>query len=581
MKQRLFYVNRISEDLGGRIAGYSPAILQRFPDPTKTALAKTAIKRGDYDGLKHILPYIKYPVLLVEEAISHRLDIEAVKILSAHKAFAYDLSFRPDLFPQLLNIKSFAFAYEEQEQRKTEIFKILMNAQIIFTSEALTLFATRISQEEFDKFCQDKKIDLADYAELDLSHYASHQAVRTLKPIYDISTNPIPTLIDTILSRTFCTEGATEKQFRAAYQKILDADPIAKQMLVYLALQIAKGNTIKLIFDPNTDSRYTMLSNTIDIQTSFYSFLDRDRTRDVDNIEADIIHEVGHFFYYCLFNHEAMPFNAASLMDKLSISFIKTIKNDEFISEDHIWFYAQDRDNIAQFIERYESAAKQPIYKAAELLRFDTTRLDKYKLTEEYTEFFKQKSVIDVFYLNAAVASSSTPQESQIQSALPASASSVIKSLQDIYIAFGAEKGTSVNFAMLHNTFLQSPEKQLVDWALETFLPQVIQELALTPKQVHFLERIADYINRGEHMYSPESTNPNTHEQYAELIVRYPELKVTDMDPELLASFDGLVAWHNEYASPLVEQEIAKYKESCMNTDHTASHDNAICIVDL
>ena len=50
---------------------------------------------------------------------------------------------------------------------------------------------------------------------------------------------------------------------------------------------------------------------------------------------------------------------------------------------------------------KYENTARYPVYAAAKLLDFDTSEMDKAKFTYDYTEYFKQKSIISIFLLNS------------------------------------------------------------------------------------------------------------------------------------------------------------------------------------
>ena len=103
----------------------------------------------------------------------------------------------------------------------------------------------------------------------------------------------------------------------------------------------------------------------------------------------------------------------------------------------------------------------------------------------------------------------------------------------------------------------------IIQWAVEKYVPELRQKLNLTENQVHFLERIADYVNRGKHILEghDNSTYCNfgrnvEQEKYVELIVRSTEFKAAGLDKDLTDSFDELDQFHLQINSPVFCQYI-------------------------
>ena len=83
----------------------------------------------------------------------------------------------------------------------------------------------------------------------------------------------------------------------------------------------------------------------------------------------------------------------------------------------------------------------------------------------------------------------------------------------------------------------------------------------LSNNQIWFLERIADLVNREKDIYDIASSyygsdKPNYHQYYVELIVRYPELKASGMDQDILDSFAQLVQFYDDYVLPEIQGQV-------------------------
>jgi len=564
------------------LGDYPESILANFTNKVKDDLAIDAIRQEDYQGLEHILKYMEYCLNVLDEAVE-RLNVKAVQILSTHKsASSYNIvHFMNDYF-----VNSKLIDDVNLPSKEVKIFKILIDIKKYFSKIELEMLALVVSKTEFDKFCQDKKVNLTDpmYKDLDLSCYE----LDGLEPLLDTYQVTQPSVVDVILSRTYSSI-INQSEARSSYERLLNLDPIAREMLTYLALDIQQGDTVKIHFSPNATSSYDNANNRISVETCFFE----DKVHTFNSV---LIHEIGHYFYDHLFRFNAMPFKFEGVKDMKALEekLSGSKEADKYFDFSIGVRFLFDKDlhkfvyDYFDKIKVYENAARKPVYKAAELLEVNATDMDKYEYTNEYTEYFKQNSIIDIFYLSA-----SNKYRNEVRSVsakdLPGD---ILKSLMDIYNTYHSEVSDDVcvehsPFELQQDICTEITPTSLIQWALKIFLPEVMEELQLTPTQVHFLERIADYINRDTHEFSSEVEDDEV-SKYAELIVRYAELKAVNVEEDILDSFSGLVDFHHSQVSDLVEKKVAEHKELC---DSHASQINAtqlypmcykfVCISDL
>ena len=122
----------------------------------------------------------------------------------------------------------------------------------------------------------------------------------------------------------------------------------------------------------------------------------------------------------------------------------------------------------------------------------------------------------------------------------------VFDNVLNIYLA---EQGV-----LVENPYVELSRDNINQWAAEEFLPSVVTNLQLNPKKIHYLDRMADYVNRGEHLLSDYicGNKHRSNEKYVELIVRYMEFKAAGLGVELTEPFQGLGYFHIEHASPVM-----------------------------
>jgi hypothetical protein len=410
-----------------------------------------------------------------------------------------------------------------------------------------------ISKQEFEEFCKNKALDITTekFKNLELSQYK----FEGLEPLLKLEDGN-HTVLNLLLSRTF-SDKLNMQEIKEIYTKLYNLDDIAREKLIYTAALISQNNTIKIVFGEGTSSYYAAEQNIIKVENNFIS-------EPIFNTESVLIHEIGHFVYEQINNNKALPFSLKSLKT-LAKNIAKNIAEDfedPFIQATAIYKIISDQKQISQFMNtakdqtteilEYEKVARVPVDKAAELLLVDSKEYDKYLFTQEYTEYFKLNSYIDLFFLNALAGFKADKVACQ------ATADHVFDNILKMYMS-------------LHNTcanthpFLPDITRAEIEkWATEEYLPQIVKELNLSSEQVHFLDRIADYINRGEHLLD-DSGDEN--DKYVELIVRSQELKAAGLSSELTDSFKGLDQFHITHVSQHICEAIQSSEVASMVFD--------------
>ena len=205
--------------------------------------------------------------------------------------------------------------------------------------------------------------------------------------------------------------------------------------------------------------------------------------------------------------------------------------------------------NVANNYVNYENAAKGPLMHAAKLLRVGSTIEG--NSTMDWARHIKFNSWIDLFHIKSQ---STTFREEIIGNG-----------------TISVSESTYHNLLGMHQENEDFPKflnrSEIVEWASNDFYPIALQQLNLSKDQIHFLERMADFINRAEFFPSIGGfcrSRSNSDNLDIELIVRSLELRAAINDTDVLESFSSLDQYHHKYASPLVA--------SYLNANNQTSH---------
>lgn len=526
---------------------------ENYPEHAKLKLAHIALTEKDYDSLRALFDAMQDPYVILDKAME-TLNVEAFEVIINKSK---DNEEKTEKLTQYLNnndddddddsFHDFTGEMNSFEQREniSKIIKLIvefLNKEDI-TLELLKEFILYHTREEFEDLVKLKEIDLTQdkFNELDTSPYELDPFKAILFEKHSISDyilhkNPPGGILDLLLSRTYSDELNLE-EISTIYRNLYNLSPISKEIITYTAALISKDNSIKIRFDKDIGTDYNSSQNLISINTDYMK-------DPISNIESIIIHEMGHYIYEQLFKTDSRPFSFDKLTDFINQH--KAIENDPYMEDSFIYkiFYNQAKTEeikeILDEVHQYEKAARKPIEMAAKLLKMDVKELDEYIDSNDLTEFFKDNSYIDIFHLNDSIA-----HESDIYSYYE---SIDINIMSNIYKIYYSEN----NICSPNNPLLPEEPIYILKWVTEYFLPRIVEELKLSPTQIHFLERIADYVNRGKHLLDEKGREDGDYERHIELTVRATELRASGVEEELVESFKELEQIHIKTSSPRI-----------------------------
>lgn len=551
---------------------YPRNILKTYSDNSINYLAKRALDQKDYAGLKNILSVMNYFYSIIDHVIAE-LDVQAAELVAnrikdiSENRTTFETSSVKKLFDfDSLGEKVYFsnFSKEELFEKKKKIFQLFLE---IINKDSLDSFIliqlALISNEEyFYNFCKDKDIDLEDKKFKDLKDFLSIYTLINLKPLVNLEGKNL-TISNLLLSRTYSDE-LSITEVENIYYNLYNLSPISREMIRYTASLISQNNAIKILFTKGVSGSYLPNQNLILVDSAFAE-------EAIFNIESVTIHEIGHFVYEQIFTNGALPFNFTeiiSLVHDAMNSFKKERANDPYNILSYRHNYALNEFNqtneglklpytstdvtmtvdsthrLVNVTLEYEEAAKKIINKAAELIHFNINQYSKYLFTQEYTEFFKANSFIDLFSLNHYLSTDMNSSDYLISDMV----------FDNIFMIYSSQQNTCPW------GFIEISRSEILRWAEEEFLPKLVAEFKLTPTQIHFLTRISDYLNRGEHLLADKFEEGNfiilSDEKYKELIVRCPEFRAAGIEEDIIDACKELEAYHMKYVSPSLNEFI-------------------------
>lgn len=542
-----------SNDIMRNILKYSPEIFQEFSYATQVHYAEQAIIAKKYYELQHILnlnPQTYYLSEINNKAID-RFDKKAISVIMDFSKNSTNEYIKNGTYINKCMITSI-YGQDISEPKvdpklQKDIHTLLLNAKSVDTIDAedLQLLSFSLSSQEFENFCQNKNLTITDekFKTLDLSSYKYEDKT----PVQPITKDSEYYLIDLLLNRTY-SDSMPLDSIKAIYNKVYSLDSVAQEMLTYTAVLISKGNPLKIIFENGTLSYYSPMQKIIKIDTNF--------AKDpIFNIESVTSHEFMHFFYDEVFNNKASPISIKKFIDEAK-NFTRTFKVNENDDDNDFYHFMREQyshkeifksfsnlfsadsalvDIIENYIS-YQVAAKGPLMHAAKLLGVGLIESNS---TIELAKQLKFNSYIDLFHIKSQ---STMFKEMIIGNGTVAISESTYHTLLGMYQEHEIPK--------FHN------KSEIVKWASEELYPDVLEQLKLSKGEIHFLERMADFINRAEFFPKVDfSCNSRSNSEHldAELIVRSLELKASiSNDTDIIQSFMALDQYHNKYASPVV-----------------------------
>ena len=546
--------NKYANDVMHNILKYSAEQFQSFDVSTQAYYAEQAIIAKKYHELRHILNISSDNYMLskiLNEAID-RQDKEAITVItefskkSTNKYLESGSYINKCMIADIYNYDKGSLVKRKDDTLKKDIIKLLLNAKSNSTLDAedLQKLSFIYSKKEFEQFCQNKELNITDekFKALDLSSYKYENEL----PVQIIDNKYH--LVDLLLNRTY-SDSLSANSIKKIYNKIYSINSISKEMLTYSATLIANGNPLKIIFENGTLSFYSPMQNLIKIDTKFIN-------EPIFNIESVVSHEFMHFFYDQLFNNDLQPFNTISVQN-----ITESFENDDYFpSINNFKTAIESLPNLlsegSKFFDNYYNytvAATGPLKYAAKLLNIDLIDSNSTIIAWAQHLKFDPASDLQLFHIK----SNSTYLQEEIEG-------NGTNTLSDsTYHTLIAMHHKYENFPEFHN------KTAIATWASEVLYPKVLVKLNLSMPEIHFLERIADYVNRAE--FFPKITyscmsRSNDKNLNAELIVRSLELQTAmPQETAIIQSFMALDQYHNEFASPMVSAFLSgNHQISCL-----------------
>jgi hypothetical protein len=529
----------------------SPSDLERIVENCFTSKTK------NYELLAKITPKLgEYQLCPFHHAI-RILEADAVKVmLENYSEDALNIiknSINSEYYPMLLTVweqtnsaKHIDMTITERKEKIVMIAKQLFNLKENITESDLRSYAEVAPLIDFHKLLLEKKVDLSQM-NLTLPQYEILEHKPLLK---GMNYNSIE---DILLMHTYA-QNKTQQEVRTIYTNLLNNSKIASDIMHFTAINLVKGDDLKIIFTPNEynfNGGYAPLNNIIAIGEMFGKF----------TFESVMIHELGH---YVLFS--AFPASQGTPFDLSKLRLLQTTPDDIYgyhlnnkkTSEDttkEIKFFKEAHKDLDTFL-KYEQGAKEVFTKAGELLGLKRESFEPYVLSKDFILFLKDNSFIDLFMHNLEIGFGNPPIENNL---------SRVKVFAEAYHSYaqGIFEDTCPN--QLPKTWYNPDIKfqDMVIFTEEQYFPYIIEKLSLNEDKIWFLERIAELLNRAKDIYDCPSSyfneECNYSAYYQELAVRYAELKASGTSQELLNSFSGIAQAWEEGVTPTIDQARTEF----------------------
>lgn len=447
---------------------------------------------------------------------------------------------------------------------KTKKEKILKIADKFFTfkdnitNEDIMSYALIASLPKVFKLILDKKVNPG---EMKLSF--PQFEVEYQKPL--LSSNSYNSIEDILLTHTYA-ENKNATEIKAIYTNLLNNNSkMARDSLKYAALNILKGDDIKIFFGPK-------LGNFEGGYLPFLNYVIVNPTSNKNTDAAIAIHEIGHYLFCNLIpNAGCFPF------DNSKIKLLSSTQDDQYgfflnqtnadNSSEIKYFSELNNDN--NIFLYYEIAVKPIFIKTGELLGLSKNALDSYIFSKDSILYLKDNTFIDLFL----------GTDKQTLSQMKAYAEAYYKyskefpgtSLHKDFTDIPNEKADKICFSKpsysdiqnLNFTDQQSLPNQ-INFVRDYYLPYYINKMNLNDNQLWFLHRMSELFNRATDIYDIKASyygvdRPEYGQYYIELIVRYPEFVASGMDQDILDSFANLAEYYETAVSPLVQGQIDEF----------------------
>lgn len=451
--------------------------------------------------------------------------------------------------------------------KKGEIYKyILANKNQYHINDIdLKILSKYITKSDFNSFIIRNKIDLKDekFSKLDIKHYQLYDDILLGKDI-EITNNT--TTEDIILTRTFSNIFSLE-QIRTLYQNVINLDPIADTFMKAVALSILKPNDavgiLSITFNSHTHSSYIWAGylNYNDVWININS-------NDPFKLESIIIHEFGHYTADFLFHALALPFDISEISKIIKlyedfldnnnhIKIIDAIGNVKNIIINTKEFVEQEALPLLEKILQHAQSVQEALLYATKLLATPIEqKIEQHYDLHKMIQYFQDNSYISLFRYARYVQNVTHSEHEETKNRLLLNGN-MQKKYIEAYLQYNGASYTN-------GTDPQIQEIQSI--VIEKIYPKLVTELQLTKEEIFYLERIADYIHRGDDClkYHYKHNRECTAVEFdREFIVRYLELKSaigsSESGQKILAALSTTRIFLEQNIVPYIDQMLADF----------------------
>lgn len=557
----------------------SNSFLKKLNSGTLSKMAENALQRKDYVSLKKVLVigdfYLAKGIIeeiyetLSIEALDEVKDILKEKINDTTIYYGIDLSEIVSVEDIIKFIPGKGIVLDREwvrEETAKFLIKLLGIKEKINVDE-LQIFSSFVDKDTFYELIDSKNISLEDdkFKGLSIDHYE----LEARNPLFEEESRD-SSVVDVLLSKTY-SKTLGQEDVRSIYEGLYNNNSVmARDIMAYSAFSILNGSKVKIVFEPDISSFYDPAKSMVQVSTGLKY-----------DTSAIAIHELGHYMLDSLFETRALPYNLKPFLYSINPLLVSVMENlDNYGMEDSLTSLVELRkiydDNYEKIsglllpMLSHQKGAVQVLSKAAELMKFNATGIEKYSSLTSSSNFFKDNSPINLF-----ISSSWGFFESlKVQSGK-----------DDIYEAIAEDEDLKVSILLAYENYvgecsmeekqfplmsIQPQDEDIEDLkyiskvVIEEYFPKFAEELGLTNTQEMFLARVQDLVSRGCPYYGYE-LNCKNYEKDVELIVRYPELVAAGVEQDILDSFSGLVQFWDDHIHPEVLSRVEQFNSDCGN----------------
>lgn len=572
-----------------------------------------AVKDHDFPRLKELLNKNKGHILgLVNNALKDA-DYEMVKFL--YSSFRNDVDSQPH-FPTIAKLAEKFSLYINPNQGiisdpdsgvSISILEMIAEIEIAQSdnikdiSEVIKLCMYSLPAKNFSAFLSKVNIDYNALKQtLDPASAERFEGVVQSNFSYNIN---FASIIEVIMSKTAIIDGYKEK-FVETLEYLMKCNHQNKSMIQFLALQILKGDSVNIHITEGLHGSYALTSNSIDVGVDFF--------QDTNFFQCDFkdafMHELTHYFYHNIFdtgfplpvltddkcsksyllekriigvesddqviggfanylfkleNTESIDIH---LRNRISSVMLETVNNKFNDKAKENFNFGEGSQKWLEQMQDFTLAIHPLVTQFAALLDNSITLpLEDYPSFASISSWMRLNLDVDAF-LFGRLQSYSTKIPEEMRK----------------HIEQKTEPGVGAfSLTCLYNTYqrtiVKNPElalqpgfdlKELMDWAMNSYIPFIVNEKKLSEAEVTFIEIMAYAIvpiNREDSLEDDEGISSNFLDtNLVELPAVVQQMQCASYKIAAGDSLNLLSGYFSKHIQPLIDKSIADFCQEHM-----------------